>query len=649
MTPLLVLFTLTSWWTDRVKIPRLVRQINAFEPDCQKLTDEQLRAKTGKFRARLREGETLDDLLPEAFAVVREASRRTIGLRHFDVQLVGGIVLHQGSIAEMATGEGKTLVATLPAYLNGLTGKGVHIVTVNDYLARRDAEWMGPIHRALGLTVGVIQHDLNTAQRREAYRCDITYGTNKEFGFDYLRDKLRASAQTNYSMYSPLESAVAVLQSRLDDLAQRPHHYAIVDEVDSILVDEARTPLIISGSGGGTSSESGLLQKADWLARQLREEAHFEVDLQRHSVELTPNGKHDIHRLVNQFLEPEDRVLDWEEKVEKALVAHNLYERDRDYLVRKGQVLIVDEFTGRALEGRQWRDGLHQAVEAKEGITSTTRQDGLARTTYQGYFKLYTKLAGMTGTARTQAMEFAEVYELRVAKIPTNRPLRRHHGPDRMFVTETAKFDAVCAEIAQLHAKGQPVLVGTRSIGRSEIISERLQALDIQHQVLNAKNDEIEAKIVAQAGERAAVTIATNMAGRGTDIKLADGVEGLGGLHVLGTERHESRRIDNQLAGRSGRQGDRGSSQFFLSLEDELFKVYNPAAAKRLAGVLAAGHGRSTDGGEAHSTWARLRARWLVARTQSKAETYHFTMRSQLLKHEEQMEKTLQPVFGARG
>ena len=618
----------------RVVLPRLLRLINSLEPAYQGLSDNQLQAKTAEFRSRREHGESLDELLPEAFALVRETARRKLGERHYDVQIIGGIVLHTGCIAEMQTGEGKTLVATLPAYLNALTGKGVHMVTVNDYLARRDAEWMGPIFHALGLTVGVIQHSSSWQDRFAAYRCDITYGTNKEYGFDYLRDRLRTQVPQKDPLASPLEHLLAEMQTLREDFCQRPHHYAIVDEVDSILIDEARTPLIISGPGQA-STERATYQRADWLAKQLQPETHFDLYPHDRQVEMIGSGLQEIRRLVERFLPAGEHKTDWEKPVELALRARHLYHRDREYLIQDGKVLIVDEFTGRTMPGRQWSEGLHPAIEAKEGLAINVDTDSLARTTYQTYFRLYEKLAGMTGTAATQAREFRNVFNLRVVVNPTNRPLRRDLWLDRVFATEEEKFAAVCEEIVRLHTLGRPVLVGTRSIEKSELLSDLLKQLGIEHEVLNAKNHETEAKIVALAGQPGRVTIATNMAGRGTDIKLGPGVAELGGLHVIATERHESRRIDNQLIGRAGRQGDPGSGQFFVSLEDELIQVHNPDNAERFAYLFSI-----------NQPWRMPLARWFFTRTQRKVEVYHSRIRRSLLKYDEFLNKAFHSLYG---
>ncbi|MGA8942256.1 MAG: preprotein translocase subunit SecA [Thermoactinomyces sp.] len=534
-------------------------QIDALEPEMQALTDAELKRKTEEFKERLKYGEQLDDLLIESFAVVREAARRVLNMRHFRVQLVGGMVLHQGDIAEMKTGEGKTLVATLPAYLNALTGKGVHIVTVNDYLARRDREWMGQVFEFLGLTVGLNLPHMTPEDKRAAYQADITFGTNNEFGFDYLRD--------NMVMYP-------------EQLTQRELHYAIIDEVDSILIDEARTPLIISGQA---NKATDLYYTADKVVRRLKQEEDFTVDIKTKQVTLTEDGVKKVERFlgVDNLYDMKNIMLN--HHIQQALKAHVLMKRDEDYVVNEDGVVIVDEFTGRLMYGRRYSDGLHQAIEAKEGLQVQRESMTLATITLQNYFRMYQKLSGMTGTAKTEEEEFRKIYNMDVLQVPTNRPMIRKDYSDVLYKTEEVKYRAVVEEIEECHKKGQPVLVGTVSIEKSERLSRMLKRKGIPHQVLNAKNHEREAEIIAQAGQRGAVTIATNMAGRGTDIVLGEGVAELGGLHVIGTERHESRRIDNQLRGRSGRQGDPGSSRFFLSLKDDLMRRFG---AENLEGML---------------------------------------------------------------
>ena len=547
----------------------IVDKIEKLEPEFEKLTDEQLKDKTREFKNRLTEGETLDDILPEAYAVVREASKRTIGMRHYRVQLIGGVILHQGRITEMRTGEGKTLVSTLPAYLNALEGKGVHIVTVNDYLAKRDAEWMGQIHEFLGLTVGCILNSMDNDERREAYNCDITYATNNELGFDYLRD--------NMVIYK-------------EQLVQRELHYAIVDEVDSVLIDEARTPLIISGSSGKSTK---IYEACDNLARQLKrgtakelskmdiimkeddnETGDFVVDEKEKTVNLTAQGVSKVERFfhIENLADPEH--LEIQHCINLALRAHNLMFLDKDYVVKDDQVLIVDEFTGRIMPGRRYSDGLHQAIEAKEHVKVKRESKTLATITFQNFFNKYHKKCGMTGTALTEEKEFREIYGMDVVEVPTNKPIARIDYNDSVYKTKKEKLNAIVNDIADCYERKQPVLVGTITIEASEELSEMLRKRGIKHKVLNAKYHEMEAEIIADAGIAGAVTIATNMAGRGTDIKLGEGVQELGGLRIIGTERHESRRIDNQLRGRSGRQGDPGESKFYISLEDDLMRLF---------------------------------------------------------------------------
>ena len=541
------------------RVAPTVLKINSFEPEVSKLSDEELKSKTAAFRERLRKNETLDAILPEAFAVVREASKRVLKMRHFDVQLIGGIVLHQGKIAEMATGEGKTLVATLPVYLNALTGKGVHVITVNDYLAKRDREWMGPVYEFLGLTIGVIQHGSTPADRQIAYASDITYGTNNEFGFDFLRDNMVRS---------------------LGQRVQKNLNYAIVDEVDSILVDEARTPLIISGPSDESTDK---YYQIDKIMPSMVKEEDYQVEEKTRTVSLTEKGvkKAELALNVENLYDPSNVEL--VHHVNQALRAHTLFKRDVDYVVKDDEVLIVDEFTGRLMPGRRYSDGLHQALEAKEHVKVEEENQTLATVTFQNYFRMYSKLAGMTGTAQTEAQEFHEIYKLDVAVIPSNRPMNRKNHADRVYRTEKEKFNAVIHEIIDCHKAGQPVLVGTVSIEKSEVLSSMLRRANVLHNVLNAKYHEMEAEIIKQAGQKSTVTIATNMAGRGTDFVLGPGVTELGGLHVLGTERHEARRIDNQLRGRSGRQGDPGSSRFYLSLEDDLMRIFG---SERISGLM---------------------------------------------------------------
>lgn len=533
------------------KIRKIVeQQINPLEDGLKKLSDSSLANKTNEFKARLAKGETLDDILPEAFAVIREASRRVLGMRHFDTQLIGGIILHRGNIAEMCTGEGKTLVATAPVYLNALEGKGVHVITVNDYLAKRDSEWMGQVYKFLGLSVGLIIHDLDFNQRKIAYNSDITYGTNNEFGFDYLRDNMVTS---------------------LDQMVQRPLHYCLIDEVDSILIDEARTPLIISGPGQKSTDAYYTVAK---LVPQLKKEEDYTIDEKQKTVAPTEAGVAKMEKLLHVENLYDAENLELNHLFVQALRAQTMMTRDKDYVVKDGEVVIVDEFTGRLMYGRRYSDGLHQAIEAKEGLEVQRESQTLATITFQNYFRMYDKLAGMTGTAKTEEQEFIKIYGLPVLQVPTNKPIQRKDLPDVIFKNKRGKYKAVVREVERRHATGQPMLIGTTSIEQSEELSHMLDQANIPHSVLNAKYHEREAAIVALAGQKGVVTIATNMAGRGTDISLGEGVAELGGLAIIGTERHESRRIDNQLRGRAGRQGDPGSSQFFLSLEDDLLRIF---------------------------------------------------------------------------
>lgn len=539
------------------RLQPIVVRINYFEPEISALTDEELRAKTNQFREQLSQGKSLDDILPEAFAVVREVSKRKLGQRHYDVQLVGGMVLHSGRIAEMKTGEGKTLTATLPLYLNALEGKGAHLVTVNDYLVRRDGGWMAPIFNALDLSVGCLQNSMNDAERKQAYNSDILYATNNELGFDYLRDNMKF---------------------RLSDYVQRELNYAIVDEIDSILVDEARTPLIISGAA---DKSSRLYEDADRVVKRLKKGEDFEVDEKARSVQLTESGNDKLEQAFNVHNLYAIENITLLHHCTQALKAHALFRRDVEYVVKDGEVLIVDEFTGRILPGRRYSDGLHQAIEAKEGVEIERESQTLASITLQNYFRLYKKLSGMTGTAMTEAEEFHKIYKLAVVSIPTNKPMIRKDEADLIFLTKNAKYQAIVEDIKARHNKGQPVLIGTISIETSELLSGVLKVNGIQHDVLNAKQHEREADIVAHAGEPGRITIATNMAGRGTDIKLVPTSVDAGGLYILGTERHESRRIDNQLRGRSGRQGDPGESRFYISLEDDLIRIFAGDSLKK--------------------------------------------------------------------
>ncbi len=600
---------------DLRQLQPLVARINELEPEIQALTDEQLKGQTVAFRQRLEQGEELDSLLAEAFATVREASIRTLNMRHFDVQMIGGMVLHQGKIAEMKTGEGKTLAATLPAYLNALTGRGVHVITVNDYLARRDTEWMGNIYRFLGLSVGTILHGLDDAQRLAAYSSDITYGTNNEFGFDYLRDNMKFDQES---------------------LVQGELNFAIVDEVDSILIDEARTPLIISGPA---EKSTDLYYQINSLIPRLNKDAHYTIDEKARSAILTEDGVARAENLlrVDNLYDP--KYIELLHHINQALKAHTLFKRDVDYIVKNGEVIIVDEFTGRLMPGRRYSEGLHQALEAKEAVKIENENQTLATVTFQNYFRMYNKLAGMTGTADTEATEFKKIYELDVIVIPTNMPMVRSDYPDAIYKSRREKFEAVLDEIEELHEKGQPVLVGTISIDVSESLSKKLKKRGIKHEVLNAKNHEKEAEIIAQAGQMGAVTISTNMAGRGTDIVLGDGVTDLGGLHILGTERHESRRIDNQLRGRSGRQGDPGSSRFFLALEDDLLRIFG---GERITGIMEK---LGMEEGEPieHNMISRA-----IENAQSKVEGHNFDIRKQLLEYDDVMNQQREVIYRQR-
>ncbi len=641
---------------DLKKLQPFVGAINDLEPRIQKLSDPELRAKTAEFKEKLSQGASLDDLIIESFAVVREVARRTVRMRHFDVQLIGGVVLHQGKIAEMKTGEGKTLVATLPAYLNALEGKGVHIVTVNDYLAKRDTEWMGPIYRFLGLSVGTIQHEMNDAERKAAYRSDVTYGTNNEFGFDYLRDNMKF---------------------RISDLVQRGHHYAIVDEVDSILIDEARTPLIISGP---TEESTSLYYKIDNLVRRFHKGKHFQVDEKTRTVSILEEGVADAEKFLNVSNLYDLAHMDLVHHINQSLKAHHLFKRDVDYMVKEGKVIIVDEFTGRLMPGRRYSDGLHQSLEAKERVRIEEEYQTLASITFQNYFRMYNKLAGMTGTAVTEATEFHAIYKLDVVEIPTNRPLIRHESPDVVYRTAKEKWEAAVNEIVEFNREGRPILVGTTSIEKSEHLSSILRKKGIKHVVLNAKYHEMEAKIIAQAGRIGAVTIATNMAGRGVDILLGGNPEFLaseslrksgidplkaaqeqwekalaeamrvtqeehervvsfGGLHICGTERHEARRIDNQLRGRAGRQGDPGSSRFYLSLEDDLMRIFGSERVSGLMARIGMGEGVPIE----HRMVSRA-----IERAQKQVEGQNFTIRKHLLQYDDVMNKQRETIYRMR-
>ncbi len=593
----------------------VVEKINALEPQMQNLTDDKLTGYTNKFKERLAGGETLDDILPEAFAVVREASRRVLGMRHFDVQLIGGMCLHEGKIAEMRTGEGKTLVATLPVYLNALTGKGVHMITVNDYLARRDSEEMGKLYRYLGLTVGLVVHDMDFPERKYAYSCDVTFGTNNEFGFDYLRD--------NMVIYQ-------------DQMVQRELNFAIVDEVDSILIDEARTPLIISGPGAKSTDMYAVMARA---VSGLKEGTDYTVDEKQKTVAPADSVVPKIEKIlgINNLYAPEN--IELSHCFTAALRAKALMKRDRDYVVRNDEVIIVDEFTGRLMEGRRYSDGLHQAIEAKEGVKIQRESQTLATITFQNYFRMYNKLGGMTGTAKTEEDEFLKIYNLPVIVVPTNRPVQRIDHPDLIYKTKKAKYKAVGKLVEQLHKKGQPVLIGTTSITQSEELSAVLHKRGIPHNVLNAKFHEKEAEIIADAGQRGAVTIATNMAGRGTDIKLGEGVAELGGLFIVGTERHESRRIDNQLRGRSGRQGDPGESRFFLSLEDDLLRLF---ASDRISGMMDK-LGMEEDEPIEHKLITNS-----IEHAQKKVEARNFDIRKHVLEYDDVMNQQREVMYGER-
>ncbi|MDA8306884.1 MAG: preprotein translocase subunit SecA [Deltaproteobacteria bacterium] len=597
------------------RLAPVVSEINDFEPEMQKLSDEQLRGKTAEFRQRLENGQELEDLLPEAFAVAREASVRALGMRPFDVQLIGGIVLHQGTIAEMKTGEGKTLVATMPVYLNALSGKGVHLVTVNDYLAKRDSEWMGKLYKFLGLNVGCIVHGLDDNERQQAYNADITYGTNNEFGFDYLRDNMKF---------------------RKEELVQRELNYAIVDEVDSILIDEARTPLIISGPA---EKSTELYYRVNRIIPPLREEEHYTKEEKSKTVALTEEGVARVERLlgIENLYDPAHMTIN--HHVQQALRAHVLFKRDVDYIVKDGEVVIVDEFTGRLMPGRRYSEGLHQALEAKEAVKVENENQTLASITFQNYFRMYDKLAGMTGTAETEAAEFAKIYKLDVLVVPTHMKMIRKDHPDCIFRTEAEKFKAVAREIKELYEIKRPVLVGTISITKSEKLSEMLKRTGIPHQVLNAKQHEKEAEIVARAGQPGSVTISTNMAGRGTDIVLGPGVVDLGGLHIIGTERHESRRIDNQLRGRSGRQGDPGSSRFYLSLEDDLMRIF---AADRLSGLMQR-IGMAEDEPIEHGLISKA-----IENAQSRVEDHNFSIRKNIIEYDDVMNQQREIIYRQR-
>lgn len=593
----------------------IVEQINSYEDDLAELSDSSLTRHTDQFKERLANGETLDDILPEAFAVVREASRRVLGMRHFDVQLIGGICLHEGKIAEMRTGEGKTLVATLPVYLNALTGKGVHMVTVNDYLAKRDSEWMGRLYNFLGLTVGLIKHDMDFPQRKFSYNCDITFGTNNEYGFDYLRDNMVVD---------------------INQMVQRELNYAIVDEVDSILIDEARTPLIISGAGSKSTDMYSRMAKA---VETLKPGEDYTVDEKQKTVAPNETAVAKVEKFLGVKNMYDSDNLEMSHCFTAALRAKSLMKRDRDYVVKDGEIVIVDEFTGRLMEGRRYSDGLHQAIEAKEGLEVRRQSQTLASITFQNYFRMYKKLGGMTGTAKTEEDEFIKIYNLPVVVVPTNKPICRVDMPDVIYKTRRAKLKAVANDVERIHSTGQPVLIGTTSIAQSEEISAILRKRGISHNVLNAKFHEKEAEIIADAGQKGAVTIATNMAGRGTDIKLGEGVPELGGLYIIGTERHESRRIDNQLRGRAGRQGDPGNSRFYLSLEDDLLRLFG---AKNISSIMDR-LGMGEDDPIEHKMITKS-----IENAQKKVEGRNFDMRKHVLEYDDVMNQQREIIYAER-
>ena len=593
----------------------IVDQINSYEEELTELSDSSLVKNTEKFKERLANGETLDDILPEAFAVVREASRRVLGMRHFDVQMIGGICLHEGKIAEMRTGEGKTLVATLPVYLNALTGKGVHMVTVNDYLAKRDSEWMGRLYNFLGLSVGLIKHDMDFPERKFAYSCDITFGTNNEYGFDYLRDNMVVD---------------------INQMVQRELNFAIVDEVDSILIDEARTPLIISGAGTKSTDMYTRMAKAVEI---LKAGEDYTVDEKQKTVAPSEGAVSKVEKFlgVNNMYDSEN--IEMSHCFTAALRAKALMKRDRDYVVKDGEIVIVDEFTGRLMEGRRYSDGLHQAIEAKEGLEVRRQSQTLASITFQNYFRMYKKLGGMTGTAKTEEDEFIKIYNLPVVVVPTNMPVKRVDFPDVIYKTRRAKLKAVANDVEKIHGTGQPILIGTTSIAQSEEISAILRKRGISHNVLNAKFHEKEAEIIADAGQKNAVTIATNMAGRGTDIKLGEGVPELGGLFIVGTERHESRRIDNQLRGRAGRQGDPGNSRFYLSLEDDLLRLFG---AKNISSIMDR-LGMGEDDPIEHKMITKS-----IENAQKKVEGRNFDMRKHVLEYDDVMNQQREVIYKER-
>ena len=597
------------------RIQAVVEEINDWENKIKPLTDGELKGKTQEFKTRIVEGASLDDILPEAFAVVREASWRTLEMRHFDAQMIGGIVLHEGKIAEMKTGEGKTLMATLPVYLNALEGKGVHVVTVNDYLATRDSEWMGTVYKFLGLSVGMVYHDIPEEERKEAYNCDVLYGTNNEFGFDYLRDNMKFSK---------------------DQMVQRDLNFGIIDEVDNILIDEARTPLIISGPAEESTDK---YYKVNKLVPSLKKEEHYTIDEKARTASLTEEGIAKMEKDLNIENLYDPANIETLHCLNQAVKAHGIFKNEVDYVVRDGEVIIIDEFTGRMMNGRRYSDGLHQALEAKEGVNIENENQTLASITFQNYFRMYNKLAGMTGTADTEAEEFMSIYKLEVVVVPTNRAMIREDHPDVIYRTEKEKFNAVIDEIRELNEMSRPVLVGTISIEKSELLSKKLKKYGIKHNVLNAKHHEKEAEIISQAGQPNAVTIATNMAGRGTDIVLGEGIPELGGLHILGTERHESRRIDNQLRGRSGRQGDKGSSRFFLCLEDDLLRIFGSDKISPLMERLGMENGQPIE----HSMVSKA-----VANAQKKVEAHNFDIRKHVLEYDDVMNRQREVLYALR-
>ncbi len=597
------------------KYQPVVEKVNSFEEQYKGMSDDRLKAQTGEFKQRIEMGESLDDILPEAFAVVRETSLRTLNMRHFDSQIIGGMVLHQGKIAEMKTGEGKTLVSTLPVYLNALTGKGAHVITVNDYLASRDAEWMGQIYKFLGLSVGTIVHGIDDKERKEAYGADITYGTNNEFGFDYLRD--------NMKFYK-------------ESLVQGQLNFVIVDEVDSILIDEARTPLIISGPAEKSTS---LYYQVNSIIPSLVRDVDFTIDEKSRTAVLTEDGVAKTERKLDVDNLYDPKCIEHLHHTNQALKAHTLFKRDVDYIVKNGEVIIVDEFTGRLMPGRRYSEGLHQALEAKENVKIENENQTLATITFQNYFRMYDKLAGMTGTADTEAAEFKKIYELDVVVVPTNKTMIRKDYPDAIYKTRKEKYEAVMDEIVELHKKGQPVLVGTISIDVSEDLSKKLKKRGINHEVLNAKNHRKEAEIVANAGQKGAITLSTNMAGRGTDIVLGEGVTDIGGLHIIGTERHESRRIDNQLRGRSGRQGDPGSSRFYLALEDDLLRIFGGERITSIMDRLGMEDGEPIE----HNLISRA-----IENAQRKVEGHNFDIRKQLIEYDDVMNQQREVIYRQR-